>query len=162
LVLCTGASLPSWGGPAIVPVRGQMVALEPTTPPLIDVPVRIRNRQYGNAYIVPKADRWILGSTSEEMGYDARPTAGGLLDILNKCYAAVPALYDQPVLEVWAGLRPATASRRPVVDALEADRVWVFNGLYRHGILLAPWLAEQLADWIAGGRRPEGVEPFSL
>jgi glycine oxidase len=95
------------------------------------------------------------------MGYDRRPTAGGLLDILNKCYAALPALYDQPVLEVWAGLRPATAQRRPVVGLAVPPSVWVFNGLYRHGILLAPWLAEQLADWLVTGRHPDSLRPFA-
>lgn len=149
-------------GMRVVPVRGQMVSVEPTDPPALTFPLRIRNRQYGNAYIVPKRDRWILGSTSEEMGYDKRPTAGGLLDVLNKSYAALPLLYDQPVLEVWSGLRPATASRRPVVDRLADAPVWVFNGLYRHGILLGPWLAEQLADWITEGRRPVDLEPFGF
>lgn len=144
----------------IAPVRGQMVSVEPTAPPVLAFPLRIRNRQYGNAYIVPKRDRWILGSTSEEMGFDKRPTAGGLLDVLNKAYAALPLLYDQPVLDVWSGLRPATASRRPVVDRLADAPVWVFNGLYRHGILLGPWLAEQLADWITESRRPVDLKPF--
>ena len=163
LVFCTGVGhnvLFPDSPLRIQPVRGQMVSVLPPVGVDLPFPLRIRNRQYGNAYVVPKNDRWILGSTSEEKGFDSRPTAGGLLDILNKTYAALPLIYEQPVLEVWAGLRPAAPHRRPVVAEVEKN-LWLFNGLYRHGILLGPYVAEGLAEWIRKGKLPDKLLPFA-
>lgn len=159
LVIATGAAPVPWPQPeAVKPVRGQMVALDPAGFGLQRV-VRIRSRTYGNAYIVPKADRIVLGSTSEEMGHDARLTAGGLLDILRKGYAAVPGLYDLPVLATWAGLRPATASRQPHLTET-APGIWHLNGLYRHGILLGPLLGTAAAAVLTGQSVPTAAQPF--
>jgi glycine oxidase len=159
ILFTTGVTpLPNVTAPQkIIPVKGQMLSVEPPAGGLLQRTVRIRTRAWGNAYIVPKADRIILGSTAEEMGTDARLTAGGMLDILRKCYLAVPALYDLPVLETWTGLRPATQNRLPFI-AKEADApVYHLNGLYRHGILLAPLMGSAAAQFIVAGTLPPGV-----
>jgi glycine oxidase len=166
LVLATGSSpllrdkLPL----RIYPIRGQMVAVSPPdTGPLIRHNVRIRSKTYGYAYLAPKPERIILGSTTEEMGHDARQTAGGLMDILRKCYHAVPGIYDLPVLETWSGLRPATLSRHPVLDYLPGTpQVLVLNGLYRHGILLGPLMGKATAHLIGTGQRLPEVAAFTL
>lgn len=146
----------------VYPVRGEMIALEPPKYPFLRKTIRIRNKILGNAYVVPKKDRILCGATSEEQGFDPSNTAGGLLDILRKCYAAVPGIYELRVLETWAGLRPSTLTRLPVVDR-EADRpVYHINGLYRHGILLAPLLGKALAELIATGQRLPEVEDFRM
>ncbi|MEM7039287.1 MAG: FAD-dependent oxidoreductase, partial [Bacteroidota bacterium] len=87
----------------IYPVRGEMVALTPPQLPFLEKTIRIRNTVLGNAYIVPKRDRILLGSTSEEKGPHPVNSAGGLLDILRKCYAAVPGVYELDVQATWAG-----------------------------------------------------------
>lgn len=143
LVLATGAyPVPESLAPpqAIKPIKGQMVALAPSGPQFggLRHVVRIRSRAWGNAYLVPKTDRLVVGSTAEEVGADRSLTAGGLLDVLRKAYAAVPGTYDLPILDLWTGHRPATASRQPLVARHPTAPVVWLNGLYRHGVLLGP------------------------
>lgn len=161
LLLATGIGIPAFcsgfsptepvpgldvaGTPKIFPVRGEMVSVGGG---VLKTTVRIRSKRFGRGYVVPHPERTIIGSTSEERGRDLSPTFGGLSDVMQRAYCAVPALYDLPVTEIWTGLRPATLSRKPVVEKI-APRVFVFNGLYRHGILLAPYLAVQVAKTMA-------------
>lgn len=145
----------------IYPIRGQMLALEAQPPPLLHHIVRIRSKTYGPAYLVPKPERLLVGSTSEEMGADTRLTAGGIYNILRKAYHVLPAVYDLHVLDSWSGLRPSTLSRMPVVGAVPGQPgVFVLNGLYRHGILLGPYIASALAAHIQGQKWPAELHPF--
>jgi glycine oxidase len=163
LVLATG-STPGMelGGMKIYPVKGQMISVMPSLSFSLHHVVRLRSRAYGNAYIVPKKNRWILGSTSEEMGYDEQLTAGGVFEILRKCYSAFPAIYDLPILEMWCGLRPATLDRLPVIDFIPGyeSKVLVINGLYRNGILLAPLVAVGAAMLLVQQQRHQALKEF--
>jgi len=42
------------------------------------------------------------------------------------------------------------------------NNAWVTFGHYGTGILLAPAVGAALASWIADGRRPREMKPFSL
>lgn len=164
LILATGCGLPGAElqlPHKVYPIRGQMLALETGPQPLLRHSVRIRSKAYGPAYLVPKPNRLLIGSTSEEMGRDTRQRAGGLLDILRKTYRVLPALYHLHVQDSWAGLRPATLSRMPCLGAV-APGVWMLNGLYRHGILLGPYLAQQLVAVLQGAEVPAVLRPFWL
>lgn len=146
----------------LYPVRGEMVALQPFDKVPLQMTVRIRSTVWGPAYVVPKPDRILCGSTSEEKGYRAVNTAGGLLDILRKCYAAVPGIYEMEVQEVWNGLRPATLDRLPVLDKEAGGKVVHLNGLYRHGILLGPLMGRAAARLLLEGGHEEGLEGFGF
>jgi glycine oxidase len=130
---------------AVRPVKGQMLSLAPDAGFPLKHTIRIRSKALGNGYIVPKADRLVLGSTSEEMGLDAHLTAGGVLDILRRAYAVLPGLYDLPILETWVGHRPASPSNLPELVKLPESPAWFLNGLYRHGILLGPLMGQRAA-----------------
>lgn len=55
---------------------------------------------------------------------------------------------------VWAGVRPIMADLRPVIgEHPEYRRCWLFNGLGSRGVLLAPRLANILAEAILGDNR---------
>jgi glycine oxidase len=160
VVVATGASpaIAGFAAEVVTPVRGQMLSLSPPEGGLIAHPIRIQSRTYGYGYLVPKADRIVVGSTAEEMGYDSQLTAGGLMDILRRAYAAVPGIYELSIQEVWTGFRPATASRLPVVRRHpEWPLVWV-NGLYRHGILMGPLMAHAAVCLLQSKPQPEEVQ----
>ncbi len=146
----------------IYPVRGEMISLQVPDSPFLEKTVRIRNSVLGNAYLVPKSDRILIGATSEEKGLDASNTAGGMLDILRKCYAAVPGIYELNVLESWAGLRPSTLNRLPICDREGESPVFHLNGLYRHGILLSPLLGKAMAELILTGKRLPETAHFRI
>jgi glycine oxidase len=164
VVLAAGAwsaqvdGLPDALRPPVRPVRGQMVAVQ------MDEDVRLGKVIWApDAYLVPKADgRLLLGSTTEEKGFDQRLTAGGMLDILRGAWEAVPGVYDLPVLETWAGLRPGSRDNAPVLGATPVEGLFMATGHFRKGILLAPATARHLTSLILTGRTPAAIASFGI
>ena len=65
------------------------------------------------------------------------------------------------ILEDWAGLRPGTPDKLPILGATTTSGYCVATGHFRDGILLAPITAQVMADVIEG-RGPEyDLAPFS-
>jgi glycine oxidase len=128
------------------PVRGQMVLLE-SPPELVK-----RIMLWSDRYIVPRVDgRLVVGSTIEDVGFDKRVTASGIASILSSALEVAPELARLPVLQTWAGLRPATADRLPYLGRPpELAGLVLATGHFRNGILLAPITARLTADVIAG------------
>jgi glycine oxidase len=126
------------------PSRGQLVTLQPR-----GLALR-RMLTWRGCYLVPKPDGTVMaGSTEEEVGFDARPTAEGVNQLLEFAIRAVPILGDAAVQGVWAALRPATSDGRPVVGrAAGLPNLILAAGHNRDGILLAPVTAEVVAETI--------------
>lgn len=146
----------------IYPIKGEMLSLQPSAQQPLKMTVRLRSTVWGSGYVVPKPDRVLIGSTAEEKGQRAFNTAGGLLDILRKAYAVVPAIYELEVQEIWSGLRPATLDRLPVLGQEPGRPLYHLNGLYRHGILLGPILGKAAARLLLHGERLPEVAEFGL
>ena len=78
------------------------------------------------------------------------------LDLLSAAYVLDPAFGEAEILALGAGVRPAFPDNRPRIIAAKGY-IYV-NGLYRHGFLLAPVMAELVADLSRDRRhRPGGV-----
>jgi glycine oxidase len=143
--------------PPVRPVKGQMLQLRRKTP--FDLQHVVRGP---DAYLAPKSDgRIVMGATSEEMGFDTTVTAGGLYDLLEGGWEVVPGIYDLPVDETWAGLRPASRDHAPLLGRTGAPGVCMATGHYRHGILLTPVTAEEMARLLRTGETSTWLEPFS-
>ena len=113
-------------------------------------------------HIIAHADgTTAIGSTTERDYDDPTGTDGMLDDILARARAAVPALRDAPVLARWAGLRPRSRSRAPMLGAWP-DRPghFIANGGFKIGFGMAPKVAHTMADLILEGRDtvPPGFE----
>jgi len=95
-------------------------------------------------YIVPRGKgRFMVGATMIESD-DAGPvTARSLMELLNAAYALHPAFGEARLTETGAGIRPAFPDNLPRVT--EAGHTLHVNGLYRHGFLLAPAMAGEVA-----------------
>ena len=142
LAAAFGVEVPVW------PSRGQLVRLRPA--PGRPAPLT-RMLTHRGRYLVPKPDGAVVaGSTEEEVGFDARPTADGVRGLLDFARRMVPALGDATVEEVWAALRPATADGQPII-VRAGERVIVASGHNRNGILLAPITAEMVAGLLDRG-----------
>ncbi len=167
VVLAAGAWIRGIGGlepaPPVRPVKGQMLSLR------MDRPFELRHVVRGSdAYLAPKADgRLVIGATSEEMGFDTRVTAGGLYRLLEGAVEVVPGIEELEVIETWAGVRPASRDHAPLLGPTGAPGVVLATGHYRHGILLTPVTADELAislDTALDGGEVETSEwlaPFS-
>ena len=144
VVLAAGAWSPGVGGLASLPVRpvkGQMLSLRTTGTLALRVTVR-----GPDAYLVPKPDgRLVVGATSEDVGENTALTAGGLYRLLEGAVAVVPGVEEMEIVETWAGLRPASRDHAPVLGRTAAPGVVAATGHYRHGVLLAPVTADEVA-----------------
>lgn len=124
-------------------VRGEMLLVEAPEVALTRT-VRLLHPRFP-CYIVPRgAGRYMIGATMVESD-DAGPvTARAVMELLSAAYAVHPAFAEAKLIETGAGLRPSFPDNIPAIRH-QADRLCV-NGMYRHGFLMAPVLAERLAQ----------------
>jgi glycine oxidase len=162
VVICGGAwsAQIETGGPElpVVPVRGQMLALEIER-------VRIDRVVYTeHGYLVPRLDgRILVGSTMEHAGFDARPTAKGIGSLLAIAQTIVPALEEARISSIWAGLRPGTSDGLPILGPAGGpwpSGLYFATGHFRNGVLLAPLTARLLVEAIVSGKTPAPLQPF--
>ena len=114
-------------------------------------------------HIIPHCDGTVaIGSTSEREFDDPTKTDAALDDVLARAVAAFPVLAGAPVLERWAGVRPRSRSRAPVLGPHPTrPGAFIANGGFKIGFGMAPKAGEVMADLILDGRDtiPEGFRP---
>src|SRR6202041_3943826 len=128
-------------------VKGELILIE-TDEVELSRPVRLIHPRFP-LYVIPRGDhRFMLGATSiesESHGVSVRSA----LELLGAAYAVHPAFAEARILEFGSGLRPAYPDNLPRI-AVNNDKIAV-NGLYRHGFLLAPALAELTLGYVERG-----------
>jgi glycine oxidase len=132
------------------PLKGQIVLLRH------DRPLLTRIVEHGKNYLVPRGDGNILiGATEENAGFDTRPTAAAVRDLLSEALRLCPALEQARVEAVWAGLRPGSIDTRPYIGMAPGFRnLIVATGHKRAGLQLSPATAELVAALVLG-RKPK-------
>lgn len=126
-------------------VRGEMVVVRCRDVALAR-PVRMLHPRIP-LYIVPRDDGlFMIGATMVESERRGPATVRSTVELLNAAYALHPAFGEAEIVELGADLRPAFADNLPTVR--RQGRVILANGLYRHGFLLGPVLARQVAETI--------------
>ena len=160
VVLCAGAwssaieGVPLPSG-AVVPVRGQMVSLQPAGPTFPEIVGG------GGIYTVPRLDgRLLVGATVERVGFHKSVTASGLSWLLQRAQALSPPLADARVLEQWSGLRPGSADGLPILGQSALDGLLFATGHYRNGVLLAPITATLITELVQGKKSQIDLRPF--
>lgn len=139
---CTGRAAIQTGS-QLRGVRGEMLYLK--TPEItLSRPVRLLHPRIP-LYVVPRGDgRFMVGATMIESEHDGPISARSLMELLNAAYALHPAFGEAEVIETGSGIRPAYADNIPRITG--EGRHLAINGMYRHGYLMAPTLAEELAE----------------
>ncbi len=114
-------------------------------------------------HIIPHDDGTVaVGSTSEREFDDPVAVDGALEDVLARAVTACPFLAGAPVLERWAGVRPRSRSRAPVLGHHPArEGQFVANGGFKIGFGMAPKAGEVMADLVLDGRDtiPDDFKP---
>lgn len=152
---CTGAS--AIGRVAdLRGVRGEMLMLE-TRDVTLSRPVRLLHPRIP-LYIVPRGNgRFMVGATMIESNDHGPISARSLMELLNAAYALHPAFGEARVVETGAGVRPAFPDNLP---RLEVDGATIrVNGFYRHGFLLAPSVAQDVAAHVVASLKPNAMRP---
>jgi D-amino-acid dehydrogenase len=104
-------------------------------------------------YLVPwPGGRVACGGTMEaRAGFDHRPTADGLHQLLRECLRTAPGLSQATVAEVRVGSRPATPDGRPILGRLPGwSNVHLATGHGAEGLLLGPYSARLVAGQVLG------------
>jgi glycine/D-amino acid oxidase-like deaminating enzyme len=104
-------------------------------------------------HIVPHSDGTVaIGSTSERQWSDPAGTDDQLEALIRRARAACPALAGAAVLDRWAGLRPRSASRAPMLGPWPGKEAqFIANGGFKIGFGVAPKVAEVMADLVLDG-----------
>ncbi|WP_167646435.1 FAD-dependent oxidoreductase [Mameliella alba] len=138
---CTGmAAAPHL--PDLRAVRGEMLALfAPDV--MLTRPVRLLHPRIP-CYIVPRGNgHYMVGATMVESARNGPVSARAVMELLSAAYTVHPAFGEAELTHTGAGLRPSFPDNVPAIR-VRGDRIFV-NGMYRHGFLTAPALAEDLA-----------------
>lgn len=107
-------------------------------------PVRILHPRIP-MYIVPRGNGlYMIGATSIESEDAARITARSVIELLNGACVVHPAFGEAHVVELGTQVRPAFGDNLPKLR-WHGSTLYV-NGLYRHGFLVAPALAQMAAE----------------
>jgi glycine oxidase len=129
-------------------VRGERLVVR-TREVRLQRPVRLLHPRHP-LYVVPWGDgRFMIGATVIESDDAGAITVRSALELLGTAYALHPAFGEAEILDAAAGVRPAFPDNVPRI--VMRGRTLHVNGLYRHGFLLAPALAEQVALHLEGG-----------
>lgn len=126
-------------------VRGEAIRMHA---PEVDLrrPVRLMHPRY-QLYVAPRAERhYVVGATQLESESTRATTVRSALELLSAAFALHPGFAEAEITELCAGLRPAYPDNLPRVEWQRG--VLRVNGLYRHGFLIAPAVAQQVIEAI--------------
>ena len=134
--------------PTLRGVRGERIVVRSREVGL-SRPIRLLHPRFP-LYVVPWGQGLhMIGATVIESEETGPITLRSALDLLSAAYALDPAFAEAEIVQQGAGARPAFPDNRPRIIAAKGY-IYV-NGLYRHGFLLAPVLAELVAAHIETG-----------
>ncbi len=104
-------------------------------------PIRLLHPRYP-LYIAPKEhDFYVIGATEVE-GEDSSPVSvRSALELLSAAFSVHPAFGEARIVELNAQCRPTLPDHRPAL-VWNGGTTFAVNGLYRHGFMIAPAVAE--------------------
>ena len=133
-------------------VKGEMLLLKCADIKL-SRPVRLLHPRIP-IYLVPRGDGvYMLGATQIESADRTRATVRSVLELLSAAFALHPAFGEAEILEIGVDARPAFPDNVPRIRR-NKNKIFA-NGLFRHGFLLAPALAQMMAAHVLDGTIPE-------
>lgn len=139
--------------PGLRGVRGERIVVRAPDVTL-QRPVRLLHPRQP-IYVVPQGDgSFVIGATVIESARHGAVTVKSALDLLNATYSIDGAFAEAEIIDIGAGIRPAFADNMPRIRVDDGTgRVIRVNGVYRHGFMLAPTLAMDVARYLYDGTR---------
>ena len=103
-------------------------------------------------YLLPVGnDIYKLGSTYDWDDLTPEPTKTGYETLLAKLKNITDLPFE--VIDHEAGVRPAVKQRRPLLGRSTVyENMYIFNGLGTKGVILAPYFAKQLKEYLLNGK----------
>ena len=115
-------------------------------------------------YLVPRKNgEVIMGSSVEYVGHTKDVTLDTVQAFIDRSEALVPGISKAPLSRFWAGLRPYSPTRRPILcRAPDLDNVVLATGHHRNGIVLAPITGQLIYEMVTTDRPSLDLTPFAL
>jgi glycine oxidase len=155
------AGVPAEHRAPVRPVKGQTLRLRLPGPPRLARVVRAHVKG-SPVYLVPRPDgEIVIGASVEEAGFDRRPRAGAVYELLRDAQTVLPELGEAVLAEICTGLRPGSPDNAPLVGPSGLPGLIHASGHYRNGILLTPVTADAVADLLTSGSTPDVMAPFT-
>jgi glycine oxidase len=108
--------------------------------------VRVMHPRYP-LYIIPRGDGlFTVGATQIESGNNVDVSVRSAMELLSALYGLNPSFGEARIIDLQAGIRPAYPDNLPHIR--RRGRVISINGLFRHGYLLSPILAQEAVSMI--------------
>ncbi|RFA30345.1 glycine oxidase ThiO [Alkalilimnicola ehrlichii] len=152
----------SWSG-ALLSATGLALATDPVKGQILlfkGEPGRLQHiLLHDRRYLIPRRDGHLLvGSTTEQVGFDKQPSQEAAETLRDWAYRVVPDLKRLKPIKHWAGLRPGSPDGLPTIGPHPMlAGLFIHTGHYRNGLCTAPASARLLADVILG--RPPILDP---
>ncbi len=140
----------------IKPMRGQMLLFKFDVSPLRHIVLQ------DDLYLIPRLDGHLLvGSTMEDVGFDQCTTSEARHMLWQRAQKLLPSLRNMPLVQHWAGLRPASPHNIPTIGRHpQLDNLYINSGHFRYGVTMAPVSVEILLNEITGAQQPFDVTPY--
>jgi sarcosine oxidase subunit beta len=74
--------------------------------------------------------------------------------------AVLPVLAGIEMTRSWVGLEGLTPDEMPIIDCLDAGRLYVAAGFCGHGFAIGPVVGRLLSEWLLDGRPSLDVSMF--
>jgi len=122
-------------------VRGELIWLD--APDVhITRPIRLLHPRY-SLYIVPRPGNiYIVGASESETDDDSPISVRTTLELLTACYYVHSGFAEASIIKTVTHHRPTLSDHLPRIRT--TDGLTAINGLYRHGYLIAPTIAEEI------------------
>lgn len=119
---------------------------------------------WSDHYLVPRKNgEVVIGSTVEFVGHNKEVTLETVRSLIDRSVELVPTIRTAPLNRFWAGLRPYSPTRRPILDrAPGLENVILATGHHRNGIVLAPITGQLICELITTGKTSMSLEPFAF
>ncbi|MDQ3047961.1 MAG: FAD-binding oxidoreductase [Bacteroidota bacterium] len=102
-------------------------------------------------FILPLGEQlYKVGATYEWNELDEKITEKGKSELVQKLEKVLRVSFE--IVDHKAGIRPTVSDRRPLIGLhAEHPQIGIFNGMGTKGMMLAPFFAEQFADFLEHG-----------
>ncbi len=99
---------------------------------------------------------YVAGATYSWHALNTIPEEGGIQKLTDQLQKIVKVPFK--VLKAQAAVRPSTKHRRPMIGKHpEIDRLFILNGLGSKGVMMGPFLADLMTDYLCKGVEPDAM-----
>lgn len=148
IVFCEGFGLKQNPFFKILPLNGTKGELITIKAPDLNIDFVLKS----SVFLIPLGNHiYRVGSTYEWEDKSQSITQKGREELLNKLKTVINC--DFEVINQVAGIRPTVIDRRPLVGQHTLHKnMYVLNGLGTRGVMIAPYVAKQLFNFIENGQ----------